>query len=53
MATAPIVPPPLDRKNTWTFRDGETVLYVETPQNLSPKMWEMLERFVQVIKPAD
>ncbi|HSY74709.1 MAG TPA: hypothetical protein VK810_04500 [Dongiaceae bacterium] len=35
----------------WNFTDGEEVLLVETPKVLTVKQWEILNQYVQWIKP--
>ena len=35
----------------WTFADGNQVLLVETPKNLTVKQWEILNQYIGWIKP--
>jgi hypothetical protein len=37
----------------WNFTDGEDVLLVETPKGLTLQQWEILNQYVQFIKPKD
>jgi hypothetical protein len=37
----------------WTFNDGDEVLLVETPKSLTTKQWEILNQYVQWIKPEE
>lgn len=37
----------------WTFADGDQVLLVETPKDLTAKQWEILNQYVQWIKPEN
>jgi hypothetical protein len=50
-------PAPARRENAnatiWTFTAGDDVLSVETPKDLTKKQWEILDQYVQWIKPED
>jgi hypothetical protein len=35
----------------WTYPCAGTTVRVETPENLSPAVWERLNRYIQVLKP--
>lgn len=38
---------------TWEFADGDKVLRVETPSQLSSDLWRLLENYVQYLKPKE
>jgi len=37
----------------WNFTDGEEALLVETPKGLTLQQWEILNQYIQFIKPKD
>jgi hypothetical protein len=37
----------------WTFADGNQVLLVETPKNLTVRQWEILNQYISWIKPEN
>ena len=43
--------PSSEKTRIWSFAEGENVVRVETPARLSMALWQLLEHYVQYLKP--
>lgn len=47
------LPPTDDKTRVWTYTEGDDVLRLETPTNISMPLWQLLEHYVQYLKPRE